>query len=409
MYLYIGGDMSQKSTDRPEIDQDEPPTAPGRQILAVVDTDETPTTTARRSQPEDGSTAHDITHTDSSPPDDESQSRSRRAADEPTDFASNSAMAVSSDSPSVLVRVDVPGPDENHIDRLLLFRDVSDHQPSWNRYEELTEDVAATGAHQTDNTHRSTADRQSDRAASPVGLVCRTAECADGTVFVCAHEEPERAERELAAGTEPDRLDHVASILSHDLRNPLSVAQGYLQLAQKTGEEAALERVESSLDRMETIVEDVLTLTRKGMTVDDTQQVHLESTAIEAWRHVVTDHASLVVEDDASFEADPTRLLQLFENLFRNANEHVGDDVTVTVGADDDGFYVEDDGPGIPDNRRKNVREWGFTTNDDGTGYGLSIVTRIADAHGWDLSITDGQTGGARFEFRGLDLSLPAE
>ncbi|WP_245902745.1 ATP-binding protein [Salinigranum rubrum] len=46
--------------------------------------------------------------------------------------------------------------------------------------------------------------------------------------------------------------------------------------------------------------------------------------------------------------------------------------------------------------------EAGYSTNPDGTGFGLSIVREIAEAHGWDVRLTEADGGGARFEFRGV-------
>jgi signal transduction histidine kinase len=80
--------------------------------------------------------------------------------------------------------------------------------------------------------------------------------------------------------------------------------------------------------------------------------------------------------------------------------------VTVTVGelADCDGFYVADDGPGIPADERETVFESGYSTAADGTGFGLSIVEEIASAHGWAVRVTDSAEGGARFEVAGVDV-----
>jgi len=99
--------------------------------------------------------------------------------------------------------------------------------------------------------------------------------------------------------------------------------------------------------------------------------------------------------------ADPGRLKRLLQNLFRNAAEHGGD--RVVVGDLSDGFYVADNGPGIPENRRDEVFESGHTTSESGTGFGLAIVERIAEAHGWEVTLTAGADGGARFEFTGVE------
>ncbi|KPN29215.1 sensory histidine kinase AtoS [Halolamina pelagica] len=95
---------------------------------------------------------------------------------------------------------------------------------------------------------------------------------------------------------------------------------------------------------------------------------------------------------------------QLLENLIRNAVEHGGSDVTVTIGDLVDGFYVADDGPGIPEPDRANVFEAGYSTTQDGTGFGLNIVHEIASAHGWDVRVRDADGGGARFEFTDVDV-----
>ncbi|QLH76932.1 PAS domain-containing protein [Halosimplex rubrum] len=73
---------------------------------------------------------------------------------------------------------------------------------------------------------------------------------------------------------------------------------------------------------------------------------------------------------------------------------------TVRVGTldDDAGFFVEDDGPGIPPERRERALAYG--TEDDEGGYGLAIVRTTVEAHGWRLSVTESDEGGARFEVR---------
>ncbi|MFC6973842.1 sensor histidine kinase [Halomicroarcula sp. GCM10025709] len=87
--------------------------------------------------------------------------------------------------------------------------------------------------------------------------------------------------------------------------------------------------------------------------------------------------------------------------MFRNALEHGSDGALVTVGPLDgaEGFYVADDGPGVPESEREQVFERGYTTSSRGTGFGLTIVEDIAHAHGWSVALTESEAGGARFEF----------
>ena len=75
-------------------------------------------------------------------------------------------------------------------------------------------------------------------------------------------------------------------------------------------------------------------------------------------------------------------------------------DVTITVGTLADGFYVADDGPGIPPEEQAVVFEPGYSTQDDGTGLGLAIVERIVAAHDWELRLATAERGGVRFEIQ---------
>ncbi len=277
----------------------------------------------------------------------------------------------------------------------------------------------------------------------------------------------QRAAAESELLTERDRLEEFASTVSHDLRNPLNVAQGRIELLRQDAPDVHVEAIDRSLSRMEDIITDSLTLAREGEAAGDTDAIDFDLCVGDAWAIVDTGSAAIERPDDlGTVEADAGRLRQLLENLFRNAVEHgctdshpnardgVGpgstdsqvspDDgfergstgsrpdpgnavehgstsppshghedgdgsgpptdpaVTVRVGRLDDGegFYVEDDGPGIPPDDRGSVFEHGYTTQSEGTGLGLTIVERIADAHGWSVVVTESESGGARFEVR---------
>jgi PAS domain S-box-containing protein len=221
----------------------------------------------------------------------------------------------------------------------------------------------------------------------------------------------ERLDREY------ERVEKFASVVSHDLRNPLNVAEGWLEVAaEDCGDSDALDKVASSHDRMQTIIEDVLSLARAGDDVTDPTPVALDVVATDAWNQVTTGDATLSVTAPATVRADRSRLQRLFENLFRNAVEHGstssrtgsdadGDALTVTVGGLDGGFYVADDGVGIPPEKRDDILELGYTTTKGGTGIGLGIVVDIAAAHDWSVDVTEGSAGGARFEFTGVDTA----
>jgi GAF domain-containing protein len=212
-------------------------------------------------------------------------------------------------------------------------------------------------------------------------------------------------EREAQLRGKNERLEEFASIVSHDLRNPLSIAQGCTQLARTEPDEGHLDTVADSLDRMANLIDSLLALAREGHRIGDTETVDLAALVRTAWRTAGGEDVAgeLAVEDGlGAIDADPASLQQLFENLFRNAFEYAGRDASVRVGSLDSGFYVADDGPGIPAGDREAVFESGFSTAEEGTGLGLKIVQRVVDAHGWEIGVKEAEDGGARFDVTGV-------
>ncbi|WP_323171474.1 PAS domain S-box protein [Natrialba sp. PRR66] len=241
----------------------------------------------------------------------------------------------------------------------------------------------------------------------------------------------ERKRNERRLREQNERLDAFARIVSHDLRNPLGIAQGYLELVAETESLEHLPTARRSLDRMEAIIDDVLAIARDGAWASETTRVDLESAATEAWNHVSTGGAMLSIVDTMTLTADRSRLLRVFENLFRNAIEHGCDgdesehELTVRVGtlefgacslatdeiengtgggleADDPcGFFVADDGAGLPDEfaAAAELFDPSVSTDADGLGIGLWVVREVAAGHDWRVTATESEAGGARFEF----------
>ena len=220
----------------------------------------------------------------------------------------------------------------------------------------------------------------------------------------------DRIERERELKRKNERLEQFTSFVSHDLKNPLNVADLRLELAMEDCDSEHLRDVAVALDRMETLTDDLLTLAKAGQHVDDVESIHLATLARTCWQTVQTADADLVVDADLTVLADRTRLKQLLENLIRNAVAHGTSDaeegesdVTVTIGALAGGFYVSDNGRGIPEADRDSIFEHGYSTADGGTGFGLAIVADIVEAHDWSIMVTDSDAGGARFEITGVE------
>ncbi|UPV73444.1 MEDS domain-containing protein [Halorussus limi] len=260
-----------------------------------------------------------------------------------------------------------------------------------------------------------------------------------------ATEKLSRRERELKR--QNDRLESFASMLAHELRNPLSIAQIYLEQA-VTDDGDAAEEVATALDRIEEMI-DVLLVTARTSEADiDYEAVDLSEAAADAWADLSPEGATLRVETDRTIQVDPVHCWHLLENLFSNAVEHGsttprsksredagehgaansrpanataerateneqlsadgglrGDDATLTVsiGSLEEGFYVADDGSGIPEGERATIFDAGHSTEADGIGLGLTFVARLVETYGWDCDVTESEAGGARFEFRNVE------
>ncbi|MEA5388825.1 histidine kinase N-terminal 7TM domain-containing protein [Haloarculaceae archaeon H-GB11] len=231
-----------------------------------------------------------------------------------------------------------------------------------------------------------------------------------GRVFL-VRDVTDQRERQEELRRQNEHLEQFASLVSHDLRNPLEVAHGHVELAMEHDDDAAyLQKVAESHDRMWAIIDDVLTLTRESQPISQTEVVDLETLVADAWSNVETGNATLQSDVHGVVDGDRDRLLRALANLFRNAVEHGPDDVTVRVGMLEtdvegglvdlarQGFFVEDDGPGIPADDREAVFETGYTDSDSGTGLGLSIVRNVVEAHGWEITATGGRDGGVADE-----------
>ena len=301
-------------------------------------------------------------------------------------------------------------------------------------------------------------------------------------VYVIGTDITDQKRRERRLKRQNERLDQFTSVVSHDLRNPLHVASARVELAAEECDSPHLRTAAEAHDRMERLIDDLLTFARAGSQAIDFEPVALPKLLDACWSGLPTDGASLAVETAATVRADRDRLRQLFENLLLNGVEHgstsnrtksddavehgstgprsegrgdsvehgstsnrtKSDDavehgstgprsegrgdsvehgstsnrtesgnppesdgtVSITVGDLDDGsgFYVADDGPGIDPADRQTVFEAGYSTAGTGTGFGLSIVAEVAEAHGWAVAVADADSGGARFEVSGVEV-----
>ena len=250
--------------------------------------------------------------------------------------------------------------------------------------------VTARGVHQ-----------RADGSTFPVELrVGRVDSGGDREYIAAARDVTERERRERRLERQNARLEEFASVASHDLRSPLSTAAGRVDLAREEVDSDHLDAAARALDRMEAIIEDLLALARDSDRAIEAEPTDLGTLTEAAWSGVAAD-AVLGVAETRTLSADPSKLRQLLANLLRNAVEHGG--TQVRVGTLPDGFYVDDDGPGIPPERREAVFESGHSARPDGEGFGLAVVRRVAEAHGWTVTVRESEAGGTRVAVTGVE------
>jgi light-regulated signal transduction histidine kinase (bacteriophytochrome) len=221
------------------------------------------------------------------------------------------------------------------------------------------------------------------------------------------------------------QLEEFAYVASHDLKSPLLVVVGFLQLLQRTKgdqlDDDAKMYVAAALrgaGRMEVLIDDLLTYSRLGRIERDSEYIDLRTVAddvlVERAEEIEATNASVSVGDLPTVLGNAVMLRQLFDNLISNALKFHRDDRPPTVTMDGVRLHDEwlvrviDDGIGIPEPERDTV----FTMfcrlrqTDDrpGSGVGLAICHRVVQAHGGRLWVEDGADGGAA-----LCFTLPAQ
>ena len=225
----------------------------------------------------------------------------------------------------------------------------------------------------------------------------------DAAVLTTARDITDRKERERALEREKERHREFAGVLAHELGTQLNVALGKLRLADKEAFDHRLNAVEVALQRMDEIIQRTMTLSRYGTPVEETTRVDLGMLAGHCWSRLETETATLVREEPPEILADRERIQHLLENLFQNAVDHTGPGVEVRIGPLPDGFYVADDGDGLPPDLGEDAFEAGRGSPGDGFGIGLTIVRRVVEAHGWSIDLATPSDGGTRFEVRNVD------
>ncbi|HEX5661594.1 MAG TPA: HAMP domain-containing sensor histidine kinase [Polyangiales bacterium] len=219
------------------------------------------------------------------------------------------------------------------------------------------------------------------------------------------HEATAERDRSLALHAEQGRtLSVLMSEIAHELKNPLASIKGLGALVAKDLEGRTAERMtvlRGEVDRMQTILEEFLTLSRPLVPL-----VIAETDLRELCREVLRLHEGSANERGVKLEllgertplrCDPRKVRQVLINLVQNALHASprGGSVTLRVEAGaETRVLVIDQGPGLPPEMLDRVFEAGVTDKEQGSGIGLVVARSLARQHGGDVDLRGGERGG---------------
>ena len=219
--------------------------------------------------------------------------------------------------------------------------------------------------------------------------------------------------------TEERRLEslrgEVVSLVSHDLKTPLSVVIGYLDVMRRPlsdeDRDRAITGAKSNAEKMADLIEDLLSATRAEELLAPAELIPIPILTVAT--EVVSSMAALRGERQPIIDADcdpvvlgeHKRLRQVLVNLISNAYKYSPDTEPITVGVRCDAEHVFlsviDHGPGIPEEDRarvfKRLERLDSAGQRPGMGLGLYIVSIVADNHGGVARIEETPGGGATF------------
>jgi len=220
-----------------------------------------------------------------------------------------------------------------------------------------------------------------------------------GMLGATMNEMVERIEKQLS-----DQRELLAAV-SHELRTPLGHLRLLVEMGRDRPTRALVEEIEAEILEIDALVAQLLASSRLDFGTLHTKAFDPIDVAERALARLDLDPGLLTVDGErALMEADPTLLGRALANLLSNATSHGRGvrELAIRFEPEEVVFAVEDEGPGFGEAERGRVFDAfyrGENRAGASLGLGLSLVSRIATAHGGRAWIEDVEGGGARVLF----------
>ncbi len=207
-------------------------------------------------------------------------------------------------------------------------------------------------------------------------------------------------------------VGHFAVTVAHEVKNPLGIIKGALDILRKEGIDeqvraTMISYVEDEIRRLDMLIRDFLDFSRpRSLSFKKTNLTSFLRNLVERmnleWepKRVVIDFKTSVQE--ATIQADKDALSRAMVNIIKNACEASPEGSRVTIGLFDEGSFfkvvVSDLGDGIPDEKKGKIFEPFFTGKSKGTGLGLTLTKKLIEAHMGQIEVKDNEPTGTRIE-----------
>ncbi|MHA1964578.1 MAG: hybrid sensor histidine kinase/response regulator [Candidatus Thorarchaeota archaeon] len=187
-----------------------------------------------------------------------------------------------------------------------------------------------------------------------------------------------------------EELSDFAHTMSHDLKNIFHNMLGFIELIEEEQNLNHLTKIRTLLNETGEMVDHSVALADAGLIIEETENVILTQLVREVADSIIPESVSYSQDELPVVSADQRKVAQIFRNLFDNAIQHGRPSKIEVKATKTDGacrISVANDGKTIPEPLQSKIFLRGFTTSKNGQGFGLAIVKRLVEAHGWTIKL----------------------